>query len=92
MEWEAAREMARNRTSNSSYTVARPSPYWKEMLRIYGTYDERCGHCVYCERIQVGNKSVLKCGKAYQSSSAASDWRAAWTACGMFEARLCCTE
>lgn len=55
------------------------------MLRVYGEMAEsRCKECSHLARLHY-NHRVLKCGKMNWTNSDATDWRAGWQACGLFE-------
>lgn len=57
----------------------------RQMHEAYGkTEGVTCKTCVHLIRYQMG-ASWLKCELARQSSSAATDWRAKWPACGKYE-------
>lgn len=70
-------------------TLNRPSQYHRDMIYVHsaGLSGARCRDCTHLCRKSPGRRHVLKCELAYQSMSAASDWRAGWPACGKFEAR-----
>lgn len=50
----------------------------------YGPPDTPCKNCVHLRRHQQG-KTWMKCSKARMSSSEATDWRAGWPSCGLYE-------
>ena len=58
----------------------------EQMRRMYG---ERrgftCGSCAHLTRR--GHQGYFKCSRFGISASAATDWRAKYHACGLFEAR-----
>lgn len=59
----------------------------RAMHATYGLIGgKRCGTCrhLVCKHY---NKRYYKCGLARQTSSAATDWRVGWPACGQWEAR-----
>jgi hypothetical protein len=58
----------------------------RAMWRIHGKAQGcRCGRCAHLVRVRYAN-SYLKCGLSVMTSSAATDWRASWPACGAFMA------
>lgn len=59
----------------------------RAMHSVYGlTEGQTCGTCrhLICKHY---SKRYYKCGMARQTSSAATDWRVSWQACGKWEAR-----
>lgn len=50
----------------------------------FGRSNGQCKGCSNFLRIQAGSRQVFKCAVYGQTASAASDWRAKWEACGMF--------
>lgn len=56
----------------------------RQMWAWHGKVDNKCGKCAHL--LREGRRNVyLKCGKTKITSSAATDWRAGWPACGLFE-------
>lgn len=63
-----------------------PTPH-QQMLRVYG---QKCGYtCRDCKNlIALGrNATYYKCEKYGVTSSAATDWRLKYAACGLWEYR-----
>lgn len=57
----------------------------RDMHALYGVrHGAKCGNCVQFLRFKQGGY-WSKCSRARQSNSAATDWRAGWLACGLFE-------
>ena len=57
----------------------------KQLLSIHGSCNgEKCKNCVYLIAYS-HSKTYLKCSKAKMSNSEATDWRANWQACGLFQ-------
>ena len=56
------------------------------LVNTYGVAGaaKRCGECANLYAGYPGSRRVLKCEMARMTSSAASDWRAGWVACGKF--------
>lgn len=55
----------------------------------YGTSPSLCKYCPHFRRYTTpGRRTVLKCRAYGVSRSEATDWRANWQACGMFNKRL----
>lgn len=54
-----------------------------QLLSFYGKINAKCKDCKFLLREHRG-KVYLKCEKARNSNSAATDWRANWQACGLF--------
>lgn len=59
-----------------------------EMHRRFGIgpADARCKACLHFWKKRLGN-TYLKCERFGNSGGAATDWRANWPACGLFEKR-----
>ena len=58
-----------------------------DMHTLYGVTPNRtCAHCVHLRRYHQG-ATWFKCARANHTAGAATDWRARWPACGLFEAR-----
>jgi len=56
-----------------------------QLVQIYGKSEGQiCKNCRHFIVKEFGNR-YFKCGKATESSSPATDWRARWQACGKFE-------
>jgi LSD1 subclass zinc finger protein len=63
------------------------------MLAVAGVFHDpersgalrACGDCRHFLRLSRGNKTVRKCERRSLSHSEATDHRARWTACGLFE-------
>lgn len=57
----------------------------RQLIALYGTTDGKiCQRCVFLLRFRAGH-SWLKCAKTSITRSQASDWRAFWQACGLYE-------
>lgn len=61
----------------------------RQMHAVYGVAEpERwCRGCVHLQRRSAGNSSFWKCQKHRTSSSATTDWRLSWRACGLWAER-----
>ncbi len=64
-------------------------PLLPERIRVmhgmYGrTEGKTCRHCIFLEHYKMG-ASWLKCGRSKKTNSVATDWRAGWPACGLWE-------
>lgn len=58
---------------------------YKALLRINGNSPgNKCKDCVFFYRREFAG-TYFKCEKAHQSKSTATDWRANWPACGLFQ-------
>jgi hypothetical protein len=44
-----------------------------------------CGSCEHFTRYMAGNSDVMKCRRFGTSSSRATDWRATWPGCGLWQ-------
>lgn len=59
--------------------------YHVDMLRVYGgTANAYCRTCQHLERHMRG-AVWFKCAMAHPTSSTATDWRAHWAACGLYQ-------
>jgi hypothetical protein len=57
----------------------------KQLIAIHGKSEgNRCKNCNFLYYRKQSGK-YFKCEKASQSSGPATDWRANWQACGLFE-------
>ena len=57
----------------------------EDMHRRYGIRaGYECQDCAFLDRLSYA-RTYLKCGKARQTSGPATDWRAHWTACGLWQ-------
>ena len=64
----------------------------KEMHAVFGATPGRtCGHCIHLRRYRQG-ATWFKCARANHTAGAATDWRARWPACGLYEERKACAE
>lgn len=55
------------------------------MHKMFGKTDgKRCHECKFFMRIQYAG-TYFKCSRSRISGGAATDWRARWPACGLFE-------
>lgn len=55
----------------------------------YGTRHNICKYCPHFRRyLMPGGRAVLKCRAYGVTRSEATDWRANWPACGMFDKQL----
>lgn len=56
-----------------------------EMHKIHGQMPGKtCGKCRFFLRFRMGS-TFFKCQKSRITGGAATDWRARWTACGLFQ-------
>ena len=55
-----------------------------KLIRVYGAKPGTCKGCVHLHA-ESHDRTWYKCDQAYQSSSAATDWRVSWPACGKYE-------
>lgn len=56
----------------------------RDMIAMYGDVpDKTCRTCAHLRRYHRGS-TWMKCIKANPTASAATDWRAGWTACGLY--------
>lgn len=61
------------------------SNYLRDMHRAYGTTPRQyCRTCTFLQRIERGTR-WMKCAKSHSTSSSATDWRAGWPACGLYQ-------
>lgn len=55
-----------------------------QLLRIHGSVPDTCGNCAFF-RTREFSKTYFKCLKINNTSSASTDWRKRWLACGLFQ-------
>lgn len=61
----------------------------KLLAKLHAAYGKgpagaQCKTCVHLRRYRQ-SKGWMKCAKALDTSSEATDWRAKWAACGLYE-------
>lgn len=55
------------------------------MHEAYGTSPNRCKDCSrFCTYIMRSGRHYFKCAAYGESCAESTDWRAGWTACGLF--------
>ncbi len=55
------------------------------MHKMYGvSQGHTCKNCRFLDRVQYAG-TYLKCDKSRRSRCSATDWRAGWPACGLYE-------
>ena len=64
------------------------SNYLRDLHRAYGaTPGKHCADCTFLQRIQMGSR-FLKCARSHPTASSATDWRARWPACGLYQENI----
>ena len=58
------------------------------MHTLYGVQaKQRCGSCCFLEHHSGHSRTYLKCAKTRITHGPGSDWRARWSACGLWQPR-----
>jgi len=58
----------------------------RDTWAVYGKAEgHTCGTCAFCLRTGYRSSTYFKCEKNRISHGAATDWRAGWPACGLWE-------
>lgn len=59
---------------------------YKQLIMMHGgTASKKCKNCIFLKRFHQGGKVWSKCSNATLDGHLATDWRAGWSACGLFK-------
>lgn len=87
MKQEVTTDLFGNEAPVPQETIKQGLDPHQQMIALYGKIDSfTCKSCQHLKR-SGKNRPYFKCSKFGITHSAATDWRAKWTACGLFKER-----